>query len=151
MDNDHLFWMTKALELARKAGESGEVPVGAVLVRQGELIGTGYNQPIASCDPTAHAEVVALRNAASNVGNYRLPDSVLYVTLEPCLMCVGAMLHARISTLVFATREPRAGAVESHLSLLKETHFNHKINVLEGFLKEDSSALLKDFFRQRRS
>ena len=149
MSTDELF-MARALELARVAADSGEVPVGAVLVADDELIGEGYNQPISSHDPTAHAEIVALRDAAQRAGNYRLPGSTLYVTLEPCTMCVGAIVHARVARLVFATREPRAGVVVSQGSDLDRDFYNHRVSWDEGPLAEESAALLKGFFKDRR-
>lgn len=143
-------WMLRALVLAGQASSIGEVPVGAVLVRGEELLGEGFNQPISSHDPTAHAEIVALRAAAAHVGNYRLPDSTLYVTLEPCTMCIGALIHARVGRLVFAAREPRAGAVCSQFNLVEHPGYNHKLVWNEGVLAQASSDLLTDFFRARR-
>ena len=143
-------WMQRALVLAEQAAQQGEVPVGAVLVRDGSLIGEGFNQPISAHDPTAHAEIVALRAAATAVGNYRLPGTTLYVTLEPCTMCVGALIHARVATLVFAAREPRAGAVCSQHRLCDHPGYNHKVMWREGVLADASSALLTGFFRLRR-
>ena len=143
-------FMRRALELAEEAARVGEVPVGAVLVRDGEIIGQGYNAPVSSSDPSAHAEIVALRDAARRVGNYRLPGSVLYVTLEPCTMCVGAMVHARVEKLVFAAREPRAGVVCSQASDLDRPFYNHNVCWEEGLLAEESARLLQAFFRQRR-
>ncbi len=143
-------YMQRALELACDAAAAGEVPVGAVVVREGEVIGEGYNQPITSNDPTAHAEIIALRDAAAREGNYRLPGSTLYVTLEPCTMCVGAIVHARVERLVFAAREPRAGVVVSQGSDLDREFYNHKVTWEEGPLAADSAALLQGFFRERR-
>jgi tRNA(adenine34) deaminase len=143
-------WMQRALALAGHAAARGEVPVGAVLVHAGHIVGEGFNQPISSHDPTAHAEIVALRNAAVHVSNYRLPDTTLYVTLEPCTMCIGAMMHARVGRLVFAAREPRAGAVCSQLQLCEHQSYNHKIQWSEGVLAAESSALLTAFFKARR-
>jgi tRNA(adenine34) deaminase len=145
-----LQWMQHALLLARKAAAEGEVPVGAVLVHNGIQLGEGFNQPIGSRDPTAHAEIVALRAAASQVGNYRLPDTTLYVTLEPCTMCIGALVHARVARLVFAAREPRAGAVCSQHQLCEHPSYNHKLAWEEGLLASESSAMLTEFFRARR-
>jgi len=142
--------MRRALTLAEQAAVAGEVPVGAVLVRDGQAIGEGFNQPICSHDPTAHAEIVALRAAAKVAGNYRLPDSTLYVTLEPCTMCIGALIHARVARLVFAAREPRAGAVVSTLQLCEHPSYNHRMDWQEGVLAEPSSALLTAFFKARR-
>lgn len=143
-------WMQQALGLAQQAAQRGEVPVGAVLVRDGVLLAEGCNQPISANDPTAHAEIVALRAAARAVGNYRLPDTTLYVTLEPCTMCVGAMIHARVARLVFAAREPRAGAVCSQHQLCEHPAYNHKLAWSEGVLADSSSALLTAFFKARR-
>jgi len=149
--NDDSQWMARALALARRAESAGEVPVGAVLVTDGAIIGEGWNSPIGHCDPTAHAEIQALRSAAQACHNYRLPGSTLYVTLEPCAMCLGAMIHARVQRLVFAAYEPRAGAVVSQLQLLEQSPFNHHIEWLGGVLQEESSAMLKAFFRRRRA
>ena len=147
---EHRQWMQRALELARHAGSHEEVPVGAVLVRDGDLLGEGWNQVISAADPTAHAEIVALRAAAARAGNYRLPGSTLYVTLEPCTMCAGAMIHARVERLVFATREPRAGAICSNCETLDAAYYNHRVQWEEGLLAEESAALLQSFFRERR-
>ena len=147
---EHEQWMRRALALADRASNEGEVPVGAVVVRDGELLGEGWNQVIAAQDPTAHAEIVALRDAARVVGNYRLPGATLYVTLEPCTMCAGAMVHARVTELVFAAEEPRAGVVCSTCSLLDEPWYNHKVSWQGGVLAADSSARLQAFFRARR-
>ena len=144
------YWMTKALSLAQQAACVGEVPVGAVLVFNDEIVGQGSNQPITANDPTAHAEIVALRNAAKILGNYRLPETTLYVTIEPCTMCIGALVHARIKHLVFGALEPKAGAVCSRLHLLDGTHFNHTIPYRQGVLAEESGQLISDFFQQRR-
>lgn len=142
--------MRRALELADLAARREEVPVGAVVVRDGELLGEGFNQVITAADPSAHAEIVALRDAAARVGNYRLPGATLYVTLEPCTMCAGALVHARIAELVFAAREPRAGVVCSTCQLLDEPWYNHKVSWQEGVLATESAALLQAFFRARR-
>lgn len=143
-------YMQRALELARRAGDAGEVPVGAVLVLEDAVIGEGFNTVVAASDPTAHAEIVALRAASLRVGNYRLPGSTLYVTLEPCTMCLGALVHARVSTLVFAAREPRAGAVCSAARLLDAGFYNHRVAWRDGVLADRSSNLLRRFFRERR-
>jgi tRNA(adenine34) deaminase len=143
-------WMRRALTLAEQAARHEEVPVGAVLVRGAELLGEGWNQVISAADPTAHAEIVALRAAAAQAGNYRLPGTTLYVTLEPCTMCAGALVHARIERLVFAAREPRAGVVCSTCRLLDEPWYNHRVDWLEGVLADDSAARLKAFFQARR-
>ena len=143
-------WMRAALALAERAGARGEVPVGAVVVRDGALLGAGHNRPIGSNDPTAHAEIVALRAAASAVGNYRLPGANLYVTVEPCLMCAGALVHARIARLVFGALEPKAGAVVSNHCVLAAAGLNHRVTVTGGVLAEESAALLQTFFAARR-
>ena len=149
-EGQHEHWMRRALELAALAAQREEVPVGAVVVRDGELLGEGFNQVITAADPSAHAEIVALRDAAARVGNYRLPGAILYVTLEPCTMCAGALVHARIAELVFAAREPRAGVVCSTCQLLDEPWYNHKVSWQEGVLATESAALLQAFFRARR-
>ena len=148
---DDIKWMTEAMALARCAEAAGEVPVGAVLVADEVIIGEGWNCPISGCDPTAHAEIKALRAGALARNNYRLPGTTLYVTLEPCAMCLGAMIHARIERLVFAAYEPRAGAVVSQLQLLDQQHFNHRMTWLGGVMQVESSELLKSFFRCRRA
>lgn len=142
--------MRHAIALAAAAAEAGEVPVGAVVVADGDIIGEGSNRPIASHDPTAHAEVVALRAACAALANYRLPDATLYVTLEPCAMCSGAMLHARISRLVYGAADPNSGAAGSVIDVLDVPRFNHRIDVSGGILAEDCAHLLHAFFRQRR-
>ncbi|MFO1423857.1 MAG: tRNA adenosine(34) deaminase TadA [Candidatus Competibacteraceae bacterium] len=144
------YWMGRALELARRAADTGEVPVGAVLVRGDEVIGEGWNQPIGARDPTAHAEVLALRAAAARVGNYRLVDSTLYVTLEPCPMCAGALVHARVARVVFGAVDPRAGAAGTVFDLLRSAALNHRAEVVGGVLAEECAALLRGFFRARR-
>jgi tRNA(adenine34) deaminase len=146
----HDAWMRRALALADRAENEGEVPIGAVVVRDGELLGEGWNQVVSSKDPTAHAEIIALRDAARVAGNYRLPGAVLYVTLEPCTMCAGALIHARIEHLVFAAKEPRSGVVCSTCSLLDEPRYNHKVQWEAGVLEEESAARLKSFFQARR-
>jgi len=143
--------MREALRLARQAEQAGEVPVGAVLVdRSGALLGEGFNQPIATHDPTAHAEIAALRMAAARAGNYRLEGATLYVTLEPCVMCAGALVHARIARLVFGGRDLRFGGVRSKFRLADSDLLNHRVEVTEGVLAPDCVALLEDFFRRRR-
>lgn len=142
--------MRRALELADRAADSGEVPVGAVVVRAGEILGEGWNQVIACNDPSAHAEIVAMRAAATRTTNYRLPNTTLYVTLEPCTMCTGAMIHARIKRLVFAASEPKAGVICSRCCLLDEPWYNHRFSWEGGVLAEESSARLQAFFRARR-
>jgi len=143
-------YIRRAIELAQQGEALGEVPVGAVIVCNDEVVGEGFNQPITSHDPTAHAEVVALRSAANSIQNYRVIDSTLYVTLEPCTMCVGALIHARISRLVFGTTEPKAGAVVSQSQLLDASYFNHRIEMSGGVLAEECQHQLSDFFRRRR-
>ncbi|MEX0964736.1 MAG: tRNA adenosine(34) deaminase TadA [Pseudohongiellaceae bacterium] len=143
-------WMREALLLAEQAAQAGEVPVGAVVVQGDEIIGTGFNQPISTCDATAHAEIVALRSASQFRKNYRLPDTTLYVTLEPCTMCFGAMIHARIDRLVFGAVEPKAGAIVSQALLADAEHFNHRLSFTQGVLAVECSSLLQGFFRGRR-
>jgi len=144
------FYMAFALEEARMAARAGEVPVGAVVVIDGEVIGRGYNQPIRSSDPTAHAEIIAIRDAAARVRNYRLTGASLYATIEPCAMCAGAMINARISRLVFGARDLRAGAVKSVFEICSESSLNHQVEVIEGVGADDARALMQEFFRERR-
>lgn len=144
------FWMQRAIELARLAESRGEVPVGAVLVKDDQIIGEGYNSPISEKDPTAHAEIRALRDAAQRIGNYRLLNTSLYVTLEPCLMCVGAIVHARVSEVIFGASEPKTGAAGSVFDILTSPAHNHNVELRGGVLAEESAQLLKDFFQQRR-
>ena len=144
-------WMDEALALARAAGARGEVPVGAVVVRQGAVIGRGGNAPIAASDPTAHAEIAALREAALALGNYRLPGCELYVTIEPCAMCAGAILHARIARLVFGARDPKTGACGSVIDLFAEPRLNHHAEVVAGVRADACGALLSGFFAERRA
>lgn len=149
--NEDENWMRKALDLARTAAEHDEVPVGAVLVYEGTVVGEGWNRPIESQDPTAHAEIVALRAAGIKARNYRLPGATLYVTLEPCAMCVGAVVHARIARLVFGAFDPKTGAAGSVFDLLQAPQHNHRVAVTAGVLAEPCGALLTNFFRARRS
>lgn len=142
--------MRAALELARQARLKGEVPVGAVVVLDGVVIGAGFNNPISSNDPTAHAEIVALRGAAQQLGNYRLPGATLYVTIEPCQMCVGAMVHARIARVVYGTREPKAGAIESAMRAHEHPSLNHRMVATGGVLEPDCRELIQAFFAERR-
>ncbi|MCP4062647.1 MAG: tRNA adenosine(34) deaminase TadA [Gammaproteobacteria bacterium] len=144
-------WMNRALQLAGEAAAKGEVPVGAVVVLDGKEIGAGFNAPISGCDPTAHAEIRALRDAAARVGNYRLPDATLYVTLEPCTMCVGAIVHGRISRLVYGAREPKAGAIESARRTLEEYHLNWDVTAVGGVLSDQCSQAISEFFSRRRA
>jgi tRNA(adenine34) deaminase len=143
-------FMRRALELARQGQAEGEVPVGALVVLDDEIIGEGWNRPITAADPTAHAEIQALRAAARATGNYRLAGARLYVTLEPCAMCVGAMFHARIARVVFGARDPKTGSAGSVIDLFAETRLNHHATVLGGVLAEESGALLSAFFAARR-
>lgn len=142
--------MRRALELATVARREGEVPVGAVLIRDGVTIGEGYNQPIGRRDPTAHAEIQTLRQAALATGNYRLPGTTLYVTLEPCPMCAGALIHARVARVVYAAADPRTGAAGSVFDLLQEPRLNHRAQVTGGVLESASARLLRAFFQSRR-
>lgn len=142
--------MTRALALAAEAEAQGEVPVGAVVVIDGEVVGEGFNQPIAAGDPTAHAEIVAMRQAAARVKNYRLSGATLVVTVEPCLMCVGAMIHARIGTVVFGTAEPRAGALGSAIAAHETPGLNHRLAVVGGVRADECRALMQAFFKDRR-
>jgi len=144
-------FMAVALEQARLAWAEGEVPVGAVVVKDGEIIATGYNRPIGGHDPTAHAEIVALRAAADKLGNYRLPGCELYVTLEPCIMCSGAMMHARLARVVFGATDPKTGACGSVVNLFSEEKLNHHTEVVGGVMAEEASAMLKAFFAERRA
>jgi tRNA(adenine34) deaminase len=149
-EQDEAF-MREALALAREAAGVDEVPVGAVVVIDGEIVGRGFNQPIRRHDPTAHAEVMALRDAAARVGNYRLPGSTLYVTLEPCVMCSGAIMHARVGRVVFGARDPKTGAAGSVVDLYAEVRLNHHADIVGGVLAEESGALLSGFFAARRA
>ncbi len=143
--------MRLALEQARLAAEAGEVPIGAVVVVEGRVVGTGFNRPIAGVDPTAHAEILALRAAARAVGNYRLPGADLYVTVEPCLMCVGALVLARVRGVIFGAREPKTGALVSTARSLENASLNHRFAVAEGVLEEECRGLVQAFFRARRA
>ncbi|MDR1855007.1 MAG: tRNA adenosine(34) deaminase TadA [Azoarcus sp.] len=151
MANDDEFFMRAALALAREAGAAGEVPVGAVVVRGGEIVGRGFNQPILAHDPSAHAEVMALRDAAKNLANYRLPGCTLYVTLEPCAMCSGAIFHARIARVVFGAADPKTGAAGSVVDLYGEPRLNHHAEIVGGVLAEECGELLSSFFAARRN
>ncbi len=147
---EHKFWINHALNLAQQAAIQQEVPVGAVLVCNNEIIGEGWNQPISQCDPSAHAEILALRKAALLLGNYRLPNTTLYVTLEPCAMCLGAMIQARINRLIFGAWDARAGAVRSVFQILDSPQLNHHIQWQGGILAQECAAVLKFFFTERR-
>ncbi|MCS6925362.1 MAG: tRNA adenosine(34) deaminase TadA [Candidatus Binatia bacterium] len=146
-----MLWMAEALQEALRAEAAGEVPIGAVVVRDDTVIGRGHNAPIALCDPTAHAEVQALRAAARTVGNYRLLGATVYVTVEPCLMCMGALLHARVARLVFGCADPKSGAAGSLYNTARDARLNHQIEVTRGVGEEDSRALLQRFFRKKRA
>lgn len=142
--------MRQALDQARNAWALGEVPVGALVVRDGEVIATGFNQPIGNHDPTAHAEITALRAAATILGNYRLPGCELYVTLEPCAMCSGAMLHARLSRVIYGAADPKTGACGSIVNLFEQNQLNHQTRLTSGVLAEECGDLLREFFAERR-
>jgi len=143
-------WMEEALGAARRALDMGEVPVGAIIVHEGQIVGRGWNRNLAENDPTAHAEVIALRQAGAALGNHRLGNCDLFVTIEPCAMCAGAMVHARIRRLVYGADDPKAGAVHSVMQVLNDPHLNHKIEVFGGVLAGRSAELLQSFFRNRR-
>ena len=148
-EQDQTF-MQAAISLAKQAAENGEVPVGAIVVRDGEIIGRGCNAPIGLHDPSAHAEILALRDAAKNIGNYRLVDCTLYVTLEPCTMCTGAIQHARIANLIYGASDLKTGACGSVINLMAEEKLNHHTTVKSGVLAEETGLILSDFFKQRR-
>ena len=150
LDASDLQWMARALELAREAAASGEVPVGAVIVRDGQVVGEGYNLTVTEADPTTHAEVVAIRRAAATLGDWRLLGCTLYVTLEPCAMCAGAIVLARIPRVVYGAADPKAGMVGSLGNLLQDRRLNHRCEVTRGVLAEESGELLRAFFRERR-
>jgi len=143
-------FMRLALEEARRAHQSQEVPIGAVAVLDGQVVGAGFNRPISSNDPTAHAEIIAIREAALAIGNYRLAGIELYVPLEPCLMCVGALVHARVTSVIFGAREPRTGALVSSTRALEIPSLNHRFEIVEGVLEEECRELVQSFFRSRR-
>ena len=144
------YWMAYALSLAERAEQQGEVPVGAVIIQDNHVVSEGWNQPISSNDPTAHAEIQALRAACQQLDNYRLPDATLYITLEPCVMCAGAIIHARIKRVVFAAKEPKTGAAGSCFDIFNTPQLNHYVVCEHGILAEESSTLLRNFFRARR-
>lgn len=148
---DDQSYMQAALDQARSAQAAGEVPVGAVVVKDGEIVGTGFNAPIGRHDPTGHAEIFALRDAATRLGNYRLPGCELYVTLEPCAMCVGAMLHARIARLIYGAADPKTGACGSVINLFAEPRLNHHASLTAGVMAEECGALLREFFAGKRA
>lgn len=147
----HDDFMRLALAQAAQARDAGEVPVGAVVVLDGAVVGTGFNQPITATDPTAHAEVVAMRAAAAALKNYRLTGATIYVTVEPCLMCVGAMVHARIGTVVFGATEPRSGAIVSMTSAHEFPGLNHRVTAIGGVLEDECRAIMQEFFKERRA
>lgn len=144
-------WMQRAFELAQKAKEHDEVPVGAVIIHENKIIGEGWNQPISSNDPSAHAEIIALRDAGNKVGNYRLPNATMYVTLEPCAMCAGAIVHARLSKLTFAVADPKTGACGSIFNLLHAEELNHKVEIDKGIMEDECRSLIQTFFKEKRS
>ncbi len=143
-------WMQHAIKLARHAESINEVPVGAVIVKNNKIIAEGWNQPITGNDPTAHAEIIALRAAAQSIDNYRIVDTTLYITLEPCAMCAGALIHARVSRVVFGASDPRTGAAGSVFDILNTTKLNHVIEITKGILEKDCAQLLKQFFKNKR-
>ena len=144
------FWMQRALELASKAEAHGEVPVGAIIVKDEQIIGEGWNQPISAHDPSAHAEIMALRHAANTIGNYRLLDTTLYVTLEPCVMCAGAMIHARVKRVVYGASDPKTGAAGSVFDILNSDKHNHRVEITRGVMAEACGDRLRGFFQARR-
>ena len=146
----HDSFMREALRQAQRALEAGEVPVGAVVVHGGRMVGVGFNQPISSEDPTAHAEIVALRDAARTLGNYRLSGATLYVTIEPCLICAGAVAHARVGTLVYGAAEPKTGAVRSVMRVLDHPSLNHRVAVVASILEDECRGMIQEFFAARR-
>lgn len=148
--SEHETHMAQAIIEAQKADAKNEVPVGAVVVLDGEVIGRGFNQPISSCDPCAHAEVIALRDAAKNIQNYRLADATLYVTIEPCTMCAGAIVHSRVAKLVYGATEPKAGVVESQEVIFEKPYFNHQLEVEAGVMAEECTGVIQAFFKRRR-
>jgi tRNA(adenine34) deaminase len=147
---DDQYWMRQALELAAQAGEHNEVPVGAIVVLDDQVIGRGFNRPISGCDPSAHAEIQALRDAANRLENYRLVDATLYVTIEPCSMCAGAIVHSRIKRLVFGALEPKAGVATSQAQFFVQPWLNHRVEVQGGLLADECSSMISDFFARRR-
>ena len=148
---DDAFWMMKAIALAKQAGEQDEVPIGAVIVKNEEIIGQGFNQPISTHDPSAHAEIVALRHAGQRERNYRIVNATMYVTVEPCTMCLGALMHARITKVVFGATEPKAGVFTSNLQLIESDIYNHKIDWVGGVLQEECAELMQMFFKYKRN
>jgi tRNA(adenine34) deaminase len=151
MTEDDLRFMSHAIDLAREAERAGEVPVGAVIVKDGRVVGEGWNRPISTNDPTAHAEIIAMRAASQHLSTYRLLDTTLYVTLEPCPMCAGAMVHARVKRLVYAATDPRAGAAGTVFNIVQHAMLNHRIDVDGGFLAEECGGMLRSFFAGKRA
>jgi tRNA(adenine34) deaminase len=149
--NDDKHWMQRAFELAKKAEAHDEVPVGAVIVLDDQIIGEGWNQPISSDDPTAHAEIMALRDAGKKIGNYRLANATIYVTLEPCTMCAGAIIHARLAKLVYSVDDPKTGACGSVFNLLQTEELNHKVEIEKGVMEEECRSLIRSFFKEKRA
>src|SRR6185437_4604619 len=147
---DDVAWMEQALEQARLAAQAGEVPIGALVIRDGEIVGRGHNRNLLDHDPTSHAEIVALRDAAKRLGNHRLSGCIVYATIEPCAMCAGALIHARIARLVYGASDPKAGAAGSVLQVLNHPELNHKMEVTAGVLAEKCSEILQGFFRRKR-
>ena len=150
IDPAHITYMTVAMELARKAAASGETPIGAVVVQDGTIIGTGYNRVEIDRDPTAHAEMLAIREATRASGDWRLPRATIYVTVEPCIMCAAALIHARVARLVYGARDPRWGGAGSLFDLSHDPRINHELEVISGVMEEEAAALLKEFFRRVR-
>jgi tRNA(adenine34) deaminase len=149
-ETNDIYWLQHALQLAKQAETAGEVPVGAVLVLDDQIISEGWNRPITTCDPTAHAEIIALREGAKQLNNYRLLNTTLYVTLEPCAMCASAIVHARVQRVVFGAYDPRAGAAGSVFNIFAAKQLNHQVNYTGGILTDECSTLLKNFFQQKR-
>lgn len=150
MQDNHQHWMQQALLLAQKAADENEVPVGAIIVKDNQLIAEGWNRPIQNHDPSAHAEIMAIRNAGKVLQNYRLINTTMYVTLEPCSMCVGAMIHARVDTLIFGASDLKTGAAGSAINLIHDSLHNHQIEVIDGVMEEECKHLLQSFFKQKR-
>lgn len=150
-DDSDIRWMRHAIDLAKLAEQAGEVPVGAVIIKDDKIIGEGWNQPISSHDPSAHAEMIALRAAGSHLMNYRLTEVTMYVTLEPCVMCTGALVHARVDKVIYGASDTKAGAFKSCFKLVNDKKFNHKIDIESGVLGDECGNLLKRFFEQKRS
>ncbi|MBD3670628.1 MAG: tRNA adenosine(34) deaminase TadA [Gammaproteobacteria bacterium] len=150
LESPDQFWMRRALELSMLAARHGEVPVGAVIVKDGDEVGSGWNRPIEGHDPSAHAEIEALRSAGKRLSNYRLPDTTLYVTLEPCAMCAGAIIHARVKRVVFGASDPKGGAAGSVFQILGTEKLNHQVEIVSGVLEQECGDMLREFFRMKR-